>query len=166
MAALRTSSPCSSLGHLSDQPTNQSTNKNTPYTQVGTVAIANTIQSYLTLSYTKRVYLGPATSSISSPRQTPSSPAPSNSPATPLAGRLFGTWTFLQGLVRVYAAYNIDNPAFYQLAFGTYVIAWCHFTSEWFFYKTARWGEGLAGPVVVSNVSLVWMLMQWGFYVQ
>lgn len=64
----------------------------------------------------------------------------------------------------MYAAYNIDNNAFYQLAFATYVIAWCHFTSEWFYYGTARWGEGLAGPVVVSNLSLVWMVMQWGFY--
>jgi hypothetical protein len=68
--------------------------------------------------------------------------------------------------VRVYAAYNIDHPAFYQLAFITYVVAWAHFTSEWFGFKTARWGEGLAGPVVVSNLSIVWMLAQWGYYVR
>ena len=38
--------------------------------------------------------------------------------------------------------------------------------SEWFVFGTAKWGRGLAGPMVVANFSLVWMVGQWGFYVK
>lgn len=72
----------------------------------------------------------------------------------------------LQSMVRLYAAYHIDNPQIYQMAFWTYVVAAAHFMSEWLYYKTARWGAPLAGPVIVANLSLVWMVAQWGFYVQ
>jgi hypothetical protein len=69
-------------------------------------------------------------------------------------------------MVRLYAAYNIDNPQFYQLAYLTYVVAFGHFMSEWRYFKTARWGVPLAGPVIVASGSLVWMSLQWGFYVR
>jgi hypothetical protein len=85
---------------------------------------------------------------------------------TPLSARTFGTWTLIQSFVRLYAAYNISNPAFYQLAFLTYVVAAGHFMSEWWVYKTTHWGPGLAGPVLVASSSLVWMVMQWDFYVK
>ena len=52
----------------------------------------------------------------------------------------------------------------YQLAMWTYLIAWVHFVSEWLVYRSASWGSGLAGPVGVSTGSLVWMWMQWGWY--
>ena len=52
------------------------------------------------------------------------------------------------------------------MAYWTYVIAFAHFMSEWFFFKTARWGAPLAGPVVVATSSLVWMGVQWGYYVK
>ncbi|CAL3969910.1 unnamed protein product [Diplocarpon coronariae] len=129
---------------------------------ISLVALGNSVQSYLTLSYIARLYAGPKPS-ISLPKSTPSSTL---SPATPLQSRTFGTWTLIQSAVRMYAAYNISNPAFYQLAFITYGVAWAHFMSEWWVFGTARWGEGLVFPVVVASSSLVWMWAQWEFYVQ
>jgi hypothetical protein len=66
----------------------------------------------------------------------------------------------------MYAAYHIDEPVMYELALWTYVIAFGHFASEWFIYGTARWGKGLAGPVLVATGSLAWMLTVWGEYVK
>ncbi|KAF4635085.1 hypothetical protein G7Y89_g3011 [Cudoniella acicularis] len=109
---------------------------------VSIVSVANSIQSYITLDYTAQVYLGPATSpssKLSKPIKPASLLAP-NSPATPLSSRTFGTWTLIQSLVRLYAAYNIGNEAFYQLAFLTYAVAWAHFFSEW-----KEMGEGKGG---------------------
>jgi hypothetical protein len=68
--------------------------------------------------------------------------------------------------VRLAAAYNLDHPTFYKLAFGTYVVAWVHFMSEWFIFKTVEWGAPLAGPVMVSTGTMVWMLNQWSYYVK
>ncbi|KAL2076196.1 hypothetical protein VTL71DRAFT_1139 [Oculimacula yallundae] len=138
---------------------------------VSIIALGNSIQAYLTISYTARLYAGPKLptpilSSTGSSKSTTKTKAPTNSPATPLQSRTFGTWTLIQSLVRIYAAYNIDNPQFYQLAFLTYVVAWGHFMSEWWVFGTARWGEGLVFPVVIASSTLVWMWMQWGFYVQ
>ncbi|MCJ1358990.1 MAG: ergosterol biosynthesis protein, partial [Icmadophila ericetorum] len=123
----------------------------------------NGIQTYTTLAPTKRVYSGtppPATSNSSAPSSSSSSTY-----VNPLSARTFGTWTFLSSVIRFYAAYNISNPLMYQLAMWSYGIAFGHFFSEWLVYRTARWGAGLAGPVIVSTASLVWMLAQWGFYV-
>jgi hypothetical protein len=85
---------------------------------------------------------------------------------TPLSARTFGTWTLIQSMVRLYCAYNVSNPQIYQMAFLTYAVAWCHFMSEWFVFRTAKWGTPLAGPVIVANSTIVWMLVQWGFYVK
>ncbi|KAH7412591.1 hypothetical protein BKA64DRAFT_740391 [Cadophora sp. MPI-SDFR-AT-0126] len=135
---------------------------------VSLVALGNSIQSYLTISYTARLYAGPKlpTPILSSTDKSKPSKAPSNSPATPLQSRTFGTWTLIQSLVRIYAAYNISNPQFYELAFLTYVVAWGHFMSEWWIFGTARIGEGLIFPVTIASGTLVWMWLQWGFYVQ
>jgi hypothetical protein len=120
------------------------------------MSAANSVQAYSTLYYTTRVY-----------NPTPVDP-PVGRPAhvTWLSSRTFGTWTFLTALVRFYAAYNIDNPAMYQLALWTYAVAWAHFMSEWWVYGTTRWGKPLMGPVIVATSSLVWMWTQWGFYVK
>lgn len=75
-------------------------------------------------------------------------------------------WTIVSAVIRLYAAYNISNPQLYQLAIWAYAIAWGHFVSEWLIFKTAAWGRGLAGPIFISTGSLVWMLSQWGYYVQ
>ena len=68
--------------------------------------------------------------------------------------------------MRIYAAYHIENPQIYQIAYWTYVVAFVHFMSEWFYFKTVRWGAPLAGPVIVATGSLVWMAAQWGYYVK
>jgi len=123
---------------------------------VSVISIGNSIQAYNTLHYTARVYSGSAI--------LPGSKTPLN-PVTALSARTFGTWTFLSSVIRLYAAYYIDNSAVYQLALWTYVVAFGHFVSEWLYFGTARWGKGLAGPVAVSTGSLVWMYLQWGWYV-
>ena len=53
----------------------------------------------------------------------------------------------------------------YQLAIWAYVVAFAHFTSEWTVFKTSRWGLPLAGPVIISTGTLVWMFTQWDAYV-
>ncbi|MCJ1245007.1 ergosterol biosynthesis protein [Trapelia coarctata] len=125
-------------------------------------SVGNTIQAFSTLKYTRRVYSGSYTPS------TPagSKPLPATSPVSPLQARTFGVWSLLSSVIRLYAAYYIDNPLIYQLTLCTYVIAWGHFMSEWLYFGTAAMGAGLASPLVVANGSLIWMLMQWGFYVQ
>ncbi|KAH8752347.1 Erg28 protein [Hyaloscypha finlandica] len=132
---------------------------------VAITAFGNTIQSYTTLSFTSRVYGGP-TSFPTVPNPTPTTPPSLNRQVTPLSSRTFGTWSLIQAFVRLYAAYNIDNPAFYQLAYLTYLVAFGHFMSEWFYFGTCRWGKPLAGPAVVSTGTLVWMWWVWGDYVQ
>ncbi|KAI9054649.1 hypothetical protein LZ554_001801 [Drepanopeziza brunnea f. sp. 'monogermtubi'] len=132
---------------------------------ISLVALGNSIQSYLTTSYTARLYAGPKPSPSNPPRTPSSASRPSSSPVTPLQSRTFGTWTLIQSATRMYAAYNIAHPAFYQLAFITYAVAWAHFMSEWWVYRTARLGEGLVFPVCVATGSLVWMWVQWDFYV-
>lgn len=115
--------------------------------QVSVVSVLNSAQAYSTLVYTKRVY----------------SAAPAQ--VTGLSARTFGTWTFLSSVVRMYAAYHISDPHMYQLALATYAVAFVHFMAEWQLFRTAGWGSGLAGPVIISTGSLIWMLMQWNFYV-
>ncbi|KZF25378.1 ergosterol 28 [Xylona heveae TC161] len=120
---------------------------------ISVVSVANSVQTYLTLNYTQKVYEG-------SPKTG------SKSPVTPLSARTFGTWTFLSSIIRLWAAYNIDNPQVYQLALWTFGVALGHFSSEWLVYGTAKWGKGLAGPAFVSTGTLLWMVSQWSYYVQ
>ncbi|KAF2763034.1 Erg28 protein [Pseudovirgaria hyperparasitica] len=123
---------------------------------VAVTSIGNSIQSYSTLKFTKRVYSG----------VSPTPTNPTASPVTPLSARTFGTWTFITSLVRLYAAYHITEPAIYELALWSFVVAFGHFASEWLVYGTTRWGAGLAGPVCVSVGSMVWMVSVWGDYVK
>ncbi len=125
--------------------------------QVALTSVGNSIQAYTTLTYTQRVYAGPANGK---------SPEAVTSPVTPLSARTFGTWTFITSIVRLYAAYHIDEPAWYQIAFWTYLVAWGHFMSEMAVYKTARWRGPWLAPAIVATSSLVWMTMQYSYYVK
>jgi len=116
--------------------------------QLATVSIGNSVQAYSTLSYTKRVYSG-------TPDQV-----------TPLSARTFGTWTFVTAVVRLLAAYHINDPLAYKLAFIVFLGANLHFMSEWLIFKSAKWGAGLSGPIIISSISLAWMWTQWDFYVK
>jgi len=141
------------------------------------MSVGNSLQAYSSLYLAQRIYNNNPNSSSSSssrktkpPAKTSSSSdlttATSNSTATPLSARTFGTWTIMTAVVRLAAAYNIDNPVAYQLALASYVVAWLHFTSEWLVFKTARWNSALAGPVCISTGSIVWMVAQRGYYLK
>ena len=132
-----------------------------PPPQISTLALGNCLQSYLTLHFTTQVYNGP-----SSPPPTSPSTKTAQVQVTPLQSRTFGTWTLLSSLIRIYAAYNITNKPVYQIALWSYVVAEGHFMSEWLWFGTAAWGRGLAGPVIVANVSLVWMVLGMGYYLE
>jgi hypothetical protein len=86
------------------------------------------------------------------------------SQVTPLSGRKWGTWTALTGILRFYVAYHINEKAMFELGMWTYGIAWAHYMSEWWVFGTTRWGAPLAGPVIISTGSLVWMYLQREFY--
>jgi hypothetical protein len=113
------------------------------------------MQCYTTLAFTSRVY-NPTTSDP--PLKTPAH-------VTALSSRTFGTWTLLTGVVRGYAAYHLQEAGMYQLAMWTFAVAWAHFMSEWWVFGTTRMGKPLAGPVMVSTSSLIWMFLQWSNYV-
>ncbi|KAF2684325.1 ergosterol biosynthesis protein [Lentithecium fluviatile CBS 122367] len=142
---------------------------------VSIISIGNSIQAYTTLTYTARLYnpnpnnaLPPSNISAYMPASlcAPASKDKSEIPSqvTPLSARKFGTWTLLTSIVRLYVAFHINEPAFYQLGAATYIVAFVHFFSEWRVFGTTRWGVPLAGPVAVSTASLAWMWMQKDFY--
>jgi len=68
-------------------------------------------------------------------------------------------------VIRLYGAYNIHDKLVYELCIWTYVIAFAHFTSELFVFRSARIGRGIAAPMAVATGTLTWMLLQWGAYV-
>ena len=84
---------------------------------------------------------------------------------TPLASRVFGTYNFMAGIIRLYVAYDISNPLMYQLGMWTYIIGLWHFGSEVVAFKSARFWTPALAPMAVAAVSMVWMLAQWSFYV-
>lgn len=134
-------------------------------TKIAIISLGNTIQCYRSLTGSQEVYSGssPKNTTTTSPKNNPST---SSSPVTPLSARTFGTWTALSSIIRLYGAYNIHDAKIYELCLWTYGIAFGHFLSEWWIFGTARWGRGLAGPVLVSTVTSLWMLVQWGSYVR
>ncbi|KAN0093219.1 Erg28 like domain containing protein [Tylopilus felleus] len=116
---------------------------------VATMAIFNTVQNFTTLKLTRKLYKGVAPASV-----------------TALQARTFAAWTLTSAIVRGYAAYNIHSKVVYDMALFTYLIAFAHFTSELFIFRTAKLKSPALSPVVVSTVSLVWMLQQYEFYVK
>ncbi|RIA98472.1 Erg28-like protein [Glomus cerebriforme] len=115
---------------------------------VSILAIFNTIQNFVTLSLTKRVY-------SARPDQV-----------TALTSRTFAIWTLLSAIIRIYAAYNITEVNIYQIAIWTYIIAWSHFISEFLIFKSTKISAGWLSPVIVSTLSLTWMLLQYNYYTQ
>ncbi|KAH0155109.1 hypothetical protein KCU86_g20753, partial [Aureobasidium melanogenum] len=79
---------------------------------ISIVSLGNSIQAYLSLGPTQKVYCGSKTV----PAGVPASTVPSTSPVTPLSARTFGTWTAITAIVRLYAAYNINSKPMYELA--------------------------------------------------
>ncbi|RDB25938.1 Ergosterol biosynthetic protein 28 [Hypsizygus marmoreus] len=115
---------------------------------VGVTALFNTVQNFTTLKLTRRIY-----------NVQPQS-------VTALQARTFAVWTLTSAVVRAYAAYHIHDKAVYDMAMFTYLIAFGHFSSEWFIFRTATPSAGLLAPVIVSTSSLIWMFNQYEFYVK
>ncbi|KAH6685903.1 transmembrane domain-containing protein [Plectosphaerella plurivora] len=147
------------------------------------ISIGNSAQTFTTLHFTRRVYDGlfvpnttlPAKTATKDPADSTKSLVPATSAAsasiakdqvTPLAARLFGTWTLIASLVRMYAAYNLKYGHMYDLAIWTYIIALGHFSSEMFIYKSMTFGKPQAGPFIFATVALVWMPLVRSYYVQ
>lgn len=85
---------------------------------------------------------------------------------TPLAARLFGTYTFLAAIVRIYASYHLHLAPVYSMAVWTYVVALFHFGSEWAVYRTARLGPPILFPFFFATLGICWMTAQYSFYVK
>jgi len=123
--------------------------------------MGNAIQCYNTMSYTRRVYPGQAASKGSKPTDVALS-----SPATPLSSRTFGTWTAAVGIVRIFAAYHINEPAWYQMQMLTNVVGLVHFGLEAFVYKTCSPSGPWLAPVSVALIGEIWSIAQYNFYVR
>ena len=85
---------------------------------------------------------------------------------SPLAGRLFGTWTLITSIVRFYAAYNLHLAPMYNIALWTYVVALGHFGSELFVFKTMSFGPPQLFPFTFASVAIVWMTLVRDYYVE
>ncbi|KAI9461598.1 Erg28-like protein [Lactarius psammicola] len=116
---------------------------------VAATAVFNTLQNFITLRFTKRLYNN----------------VPAAQPVTALQARTFGIWTLTASVVRLYAAYNIHNKAIYDMTLLTYLFAFAHFSSEILIFRTARISIPVLSPVIVSTASLIWMISQYDFYI-
>ncbi|KAL4870029.1 hypothetical protein BDV12DRAFT_166911 [Aspergillus spectabilis] len=113
---------------------------------VSVVSVANSGQAYFSEAYTAQLYNGRL------PDGRPHSNAHSS--------RVFATWTFLSGVVRFYAAYNITTPALYDLAAWTFGLALAHFVADSFGYGSAQLKGRFVSPLILASSTLAWMLTQ------
>ena len=144
------------------------------------ISIGNCVQAYTTLHFSRRVYNGRFLRNTNLPRATATFnpddatnklvPAQTDPKAedqlTPLAGRLFGTWTLITCVVRCYAAYNLHIGPVYNIAVWTYVVALGHFASELFVFKTMTFGVPQLFPFTLASCALIWMPMVRDYYVE
>jgi len=109
---------------------------------VGLMAIGNTVSCFVDHSFlASRLYTG----------------APDK--VNDLAARLFGVWTLLAAALRLSCAIFITNRALFNLTLLSFVIAFTHFLAEALFFKTAPLTIGVLTPMIVSGVSILWMLL-------
>ncbi|KAH8117933.1 Erg28 like protein-domain-containing protein [Phellopilus nigrolimitatus] len=102
---------------------------------VAAFAVFNTVQNFVTLKFTKRIY--------------------NTAPAvTALQARTFAIWTLTSAIVRFYAAYHITDKLVYDMTLFTYLLAFGHFSSELLIFRTARVNPGVISPVIVASESL------------
>merc|ERR1712007_59470 len=113
---------------------------------ISVVAIFNSLQTYTNISLTKKVY-------ANKPEEVSS-----------LSARTFGTWTLVSAIIRAYAAFNMTDVHVYNLCIVSYIIALWHFGSEWLIFKTCKFDKGLFGPLIVSTLSITWMILQKDYY--
>ncbi|KAJ6619690.1 hypothetical protein B0H10DRAFT_1792842 [Mycena sp. CBHHK59/15] len=116
---------------------------------VAAMAVFNSVQNFSTLKLTRRVYNNVPPDTI-----------------TALQARTFAAWTISAAMVRLYAAYHLDQKIFYDMSLFTYFIAFGHFCSELLIFRTAKIGPGVLSPLIVSTTSLIWMFSQYNYYVK
>ncbi|ORY24681.1 putative ergosterol biosynthesis-related protein [Naematelia encephala] len=109
-------------------------------------SVYNVFQSYTTTWQSKEVYAG------------------RSAEMTPLASRIFGSWTLTAAMIRTMAAYNVSDPTAYHLVMGTYIIAAFHFGSELFVFKGVKINRASIPVFIVATVSLVWTYNQRAYY--
>lgn len=143
-------------------------------------AIGNAAQNLFTLHYTRRIYNGlfvsnpTAVSPDSVSKLIPAKTAakqdkPALAPSdqvTPLAARLFGVYTSVAGVIRIYGAYRVHDPALYQLCLFTHLLAVAHFASEIIVFKTLKLGWEHAFPLSAGIGGSLWMTLQYSNYVR
>jgi hypothetical protein len=78
-------------------------------------------------------------------------------PHTRLLAHVYGVKNIYTSLIRTYAAYQINNPALYNLATFTYAAVLFLFTTELVVWRTVRLREAVF-PFVNAGVGLAWML--------
>ncbi|GAO18953.1 hypothetical protein UVI_02059340 [Ustilaginoidea virens] len=112
------------------------------------ISIGNCLQTYSTLHFSRRLYNGRLDGQL-----------------TPLAGRIFGTWTLITSIVRCYAAYNLHLGPVYNIAYWTYVVAFGHFFSEKFVFGSMTFGLPQVFPFTLATCALIWMPLVRDYYV-
>jgi hypothetical protein len=149
------------------------------------IAVGNSLQNYLTLHFSRRFYNGqfvpntklPAKSADYNPEDSTTKLVPASAAdkdkgvrtqdqVTPLAARLFGTYTLISAIVRLYASYHLNIEPVYMMAMSTYLVALGHFTLEYFVYRTFHLGGPQIMPFFFATLGTVWMVMQKDFYVK
>ncbi|KAJ9142345.1 hypothetical protein NKR23_g7273 [Pleurostoma richardsiae] len=88
---------------------------------------------------------------------------PKRPPPEALTARLYGLKNVYTGLIRLYAAYDIHNPALYDLALCTFLGVTFLYTTEMLIYRTSRPRE-LVIPFINCSTAIVWMLSQRSWY--
>ncbi|ORY58198.1 Erg28 protein [Pseudomassariella vexata] len=148
------------------------------------IAVGNSLQNYITLHFSRRFYNGqfipnpslPPKITTVNPEDSTKKLIPataSNTPkdaatmdqVTPLAARLFGTYTLISAIVRLYASFHLDKEPVYMMAMWTYLVALGHFVSEGAVYKTYYLGGPQLMPLFFATTGVAWMIMQKEFYV-
>ncbi|KAL6926100.1 hypothetical protein ACO0SA_002669 [Hanseniaspora valbyensis] len=119
---------------------------------ISVVSIFNSIQCFskIGISLTKKVYSNTS--------------AKNNNEINSLTCRLFGTWTFIACMIRLYGAIYTSNEQVYQLCFISYIVALGHFGSELIVFRACKFDKGIAGPFIVATTSLIWMYKQKEYY--
>jgi Erg28 like protein len=109
---------------------------------VGLMALGNTISCFVDHSFVaNRLYTG----------------LPEK--ANDLSARLFGMWTLMSAMLRICCAFMIDNRVLYNLTFASFIIVFGHFLSEIYIFRTATLSIGVLSPLIVSGISMIWMLL-------
>lgn len=77
---------------------------------------------------------------------------------TPLASRIYGTWTLLATVIRFTCAFTPYNKAIYRLTTFTFCLALGVYINEALVHQTSHILYEAIMPFVVASSSLVWML--------